>query len=149
MTDYLVDTNILLRLADRADPRHATVRTALWTLKARGDAYYATGQNFQEFWRVATRPRANNGMGLSPVAAERELRLVERVFSRLPEADETYTHWRRLVIAAGVSGIQVHDTRLVAVMLVHSVTHILTFKGSDFVRFAGTAGITIVDPADV
>jgi predicted nucleic acid-binding protein len=125
------------------------VRTALRTLKARGDVYHATGQNFQELWRVETRPRTSNGMGLSPAAAERELRLVERVFPRLPEADETYAHWRRLVIAVGVSGVQVHDTRLVAVMLAHGATHILTFNGADFARFAGPAGITVVDPAAV
>lgn len=32
--------------------------------------------------------------------------------------------WRRLVVNYGVSGVQVHDARLVATMLVHDVTHI-------------------------
>jgi len=40
-----------------------------------------------------------------------------------------YTKWRRLVVSFGVSGIQVHDARIVATMIVHGVTHILTQIG--------------------
>ena len=43
-------------------------------------------------------------------------------------------------------GRRVHDTRLVAVMKVHKVTHLLTFNTEDFKRYDG---ITIVDPKDV
>jgi hypothetical protein len=35
---HLVDANVLLRLPQRGDPLHATVRQALGTLRARGDA---------------------------------------------------------------------------------------------------------------
>jgi predicted nucleic acid-binding protein len=43
----------------------------------------------------------------------------------------------------GVSGRQVHDARLAAVMEVHGVTHILTFNTDDFRRYPG---IISVDP---
>ncbi len=48
----------------------------------------------------------------------------------------------------GVSGVQVHDARLVATMLVHGVTHILTFNTSGFTRY-NSKGIVAVDPATV
>ncbi len=36
-----------------------------------------------------------------------------------------------------VSGIQVHDARLVAVMRVHGIAHILTLNVGDFQRYPG------------
>ena len=47
-----------------------------------------------------------------------------------------------------VSGVQVHDARLVAAMIVHDVTHILTFNTQDFTRYAPD-GIIAIDPATV
>jgi hypothetical protein len=47
-----------------------------------------------------------------------------------------------------VSGVQVHDARLVAAMKLNSVTHILTFNATDFTRYA-TEGIVAVDPTTV
>jgi predicted nucleic acid-binding protein len=45
-----------------------------------------------------------------------------------------------------VLGKNAHDTRLVAAMLVHGVTHLLTFNVTDFSRFPG---LTVLDPATV
>jgi hypothetical protein len=52
------------------------------------------------------------------------------------------------VLMFRVSGVQVHDARLVAAMKIHRVSHILTFNTDDFVRYA-PEGITAVDPATV
>jgi hypothetical protein len=38
------------------------VETAVGTLGNRGDELYITTQNIAEFWNVATRPIANNGL---------------------------------------------------------------------------------------
>jgi predicted nucleic acid-binding protein len=42
--------------------------------------------------------------------------------------------------------LQVYDTRLVASMHVHGITHLLTFNVSDFARFPG---ITAAHPQDI
>jgi len=42
-----------------------------------------------------------------------------------------------------VSGIQVHDARIVAAMLVHQVQAILTFDLDDFKRYPG---IVVIHP---
>lgn len=108
----------------------------------------ATSQNYVEFWNVATRPADRNGFGLMPTEAERLLCLVERLFPGLPDSPAVYPEWRRLVVAFGVRGVQVHDARLVASMLVHGVTQILTLNTGDFARYA-PEGITAVDPNSV
>ena len=111
---YLVDTNVLLRFAGRTHPMHPTVRTAVRKLHAGGHTLRATPQNLVEFWNVATRPAVNNGLGLSLADAEWQLRLAERVFPFLADSAAVYPEWRRLVVAYGVSGVKVHDARLVA-----------------------------------
>ena len=101
-------------------------------------------QNLIELWAVCTRPVENNGFGLTPGQADRVLGRVEHSVYRLPDSDDVYAEWRRLVVAHGVSGKKTHDARLVATMSVHSVTHILTFNTDDFARYPG---ITVLDPA--
>lgn len=54
----------------------------------------------------------------------------------LPDTAAVYPHWRQLVMNLTVSGVQVHDARLVAFMLVHGVTHILTLNPGDFARYS-------------
>jgi len=145
---YLANTNVLLRFADRTHSVHPTIRAAVRKLRTSGHKVRATPQNFVEFWNVATRPIERNGFGLVPATADRLLRLVERLFPLLPDSPAIYTEWRRLVVAFGVSGIQVHDARIAAAMIVHGVTHILTFNTTDFARY-GTKGIVAVDPTTV
>ncbi|MBO3459118.1 hypothetical protein G7B40_011835 [Aetokthonos hydrillicola Thurmond2011] len=59
-----------------------------------------------------------------------------------------YQHpeWRRLIVEYRVSGVKVHDTRLVAAMCVHGVTDIITFNTNDFTRFTE---ITAYHPRDI
>ncbi|HLM81172.1 MAG TPA: hypothetical protein VK302_11125, partial [Terriglobales bacterium] len=48
----------------------------------------------------------------------------------------SYALWKTLVIDNRVSGVQVHDARLVAVMRTHNIEQIMTFNVSDFTRFS-------------
>ena len=97
---------------------------------------------------MVTRPVERNGLGLAPAAADRMIRLFERLFPVLPDVPAIYPEWRRLVLTYGVSGVQVHDARLAAAMKTHGLSHILTFDGDDFIRYA-SEGITPIDPADI
>ncbi len=141
----ILDTGILLRLVDRNDPMHGSVRAAVRALKVRGDSLSTTAQNIAEFWNVCTRPAtARGGLGLSITETSQRLRLLERIIRLIPDAAAAYPIWRGLVVSLGIQGVQVHDARLVALMQAHGVTHILTLNAADFSRFSG---ITAVDPA--
>ena len=142
---HLLDSNTLLRLAKRDDPEHALVTTAIERLIEEGAEICYTPQNVVEFWSVFTRPKEKNGFGLSVAEADREARLIETRFAFLPDNERIHSEWRRLVVAHGVSGAQVHDARLVAAMRVHAITHLLTLNKTDFLRYRD---ITAVHPEE-
>lgn len=143
---YLIDTNVLLRRARPSDPLCPTAKNAIQTLILTGETLCVTPQNFIEYWNALTRPADKNGFGLSPTQADSEIQHLEKLFRLLPDTPDIYPNWRKLVVSTGVCGVQVHDARLVAVMLTHGVTHVLTFNATDFKRFSA---VTAVDPKDV
>lgn len=146
----MVDSNLLLRGAQRTHPLFAIADTAVAVLRARGGAVYACPQNGTEFWAVATRPLSANGLGMTTAQAEAELARIETLFPMLPDTSAIYPAWRRLVVGAGVSGKQVHDACILAVAQVYGITRLLTFNTRDFTRYAALApGVQIVDPAAV
>ena len=141
--DVLADTNIILRSVQRSDPQYALVRRAITILIGDGNRVCVTSQNLIEMWAVCTRTREANGLSFSPSHANLVVASVEHSVFRLPDSDEIYPEWRRLVVTYGVSGKKTHDARLVAAMLVHGVSHVLTFNDADFARFPG---ITVLNP---
>jgi predicted nucleic acid-binding protein len=143
---WLLDTNILLRLSkrDRSDVRD--VRKALHLLYLSKAKLCYTSQNLREFWSVATRPATQNGFGLSLREADREARRIERIFRFLSDNEMVHREWRRLVKTHSVLGTQVHDANLVAAMKVHGVTYLLTSNVHDFSRYTD---ITAVHPTQV
>jgi predicted nucleic acid-binding protein len=136
----LVDTNILLRIARRSDPQHKLIDTALAKLSLAETTLHYTHQNVAELWNVMTRPAARNGFGLTATEAESEVRAIEAGMTFLAENEAVYQEWRKIVVQHAVSGVQVHDARLVAVMRVH-VSHILTLNVEDFSRYGRVAAM--------
>jgi predicted nucleic acid-binding protein len=144
----LDDTNVLLRYADRTNPQHRVVRSAVRKLKMQRHQLVISPQNCAEFWNTGTRPIVRNGFGWTVSEARLQLRLIERAFPVILDVPEIYSEWKKIVVAYGVSGVQVHDARLVAVMKAHGISHILTFNTTDFARYA-PLGIVAIDPATV
>lgn len=147
---HLIDTNVLVRLANMADASHAVAARSVLELHRRGEVLHLTSQVLIEFRNVATRPNVVNGLGLSTVDAEAQASGFEAAFPLLAETPDIYTAWKALVEALGVVGKQVHDARLVAVCHAHGVTHLLTFNAGHFARMANEGpGLVVVDPANV
>jgi len=142
----LLDTNVLLRLAQ---PHHRQYRAATGGVaRARlaGEALSVTPQNIAEFWAVATRPvGAANGLGLTAAAAAAEIATIEQMFELAADDPEIYPIWKGLVVTHRVLGAQAYDARLVAAMLAHGIDRILTFNVADFSRY----GVTVLHPAAV
>jgi len=137
---YLVDTNVLLRLSKADDPQHGLVRAAIDKLFSIGAVLCYTSQNLAEFWNVCTRPVDRNGLGLSIPETDRRTRAIENVMALLPDGEPVHRELR-LLVTYEVRGVQVHDARLAAVMLVHGVRRVLTLNQSDFTRFVGVTAV--------
>jgi predicted nucleic acid-binding protein len=147
---HLLDTNILARLANSTDAQHAVAARAVVELHRRGEVLHLTPQVLIEFRNLATRPKAQNGLGLAIVDAEAQAAGFEASFPLLGDSPAIFPAWKALVGALGIIGKQVHDARLVAVCHIHAVTHLLTFNVSDFKRMVGFGpGVVVVDPATV
>lgn len=139
----LLDTNLLARLAQHTHPLHVAARDAIAVLQRAGETLRLVPQNLYEFWVVATRPIAANGLGFTAPQADAELTRLETLFPLLPDSAAVFAEWWRLVVAHSVLGKNAHDARLVAAMRTHGVTHLLSFNVADFSRFPG---ITVLDP---
>ncbi len=121
-------------------------RRALVSLRKQGEELCIIPQNIIEFWAVATRTLADNGLGLTIDEAARETKKLKRIFKLQPDTTAIFAEWEKLVVQHQVMGKPPHDARLVAAMMAHKMTHILTFNTKDFKRFSGT---TVVDPVSV
>lgn len=147
---HLVDTSVLARLANTADPFHAVATHAVLELHRAGELLHVTAQNLIELRSLATRPKSGNGLGLTAVEAEAKASVFEGAFPLLAELPAIYPSWKAIVSTVGVIGRQVHDALLVAVCHVHAVTHLLTFNVGHFVRMSSvTPGILVVDPTSI
>jgi predicted nucleic acid-binding protein len=131
----LIDTNVLLRSAQKSHPQCRVARQAMLVLARSSEVLYLATQNFAEFWNVGTRPKSANGLGLSIEETDGYLTKMETLFEVLPDSIEVFRLWRRLVVAHEVKGANVHDTRLVASMKAYKIQRILTFNHQDFNRF--------------
>jgi predicted nucleic acid-binding protein len=146
----LLDTNLLGRLTDSADPLSEAARKAVHALLAKGERLIIVPQNLYESWAVATRrpgrpPAGQNGLGMTPEQASQWLRFFQRRFTLLPDREGLLTHWHALVRTRGIRGFKSHDARLVAAMQSYGITRLLTFDTGDFQGFE----ITLLDPASL
>jgi predicted nucleic acid-binding protein len=132
----LLDTNILTRSSEPTDKDHKTAVDAVANLKAQGNELCLVPQNFYEFWVVSTRPVAQYGRGKSPDEVAAEFAFLKPLFTILPENQMVFPEWEKLVTTYKVMGKTAHDARLVAAMIAHGVSHILTFNDSEFRRYA-------------
>lgn len=144
---YILDANMLLRLADTTHPHHDLAQNAIKALRATGAQVRTFPQTLFEFWTVATRAVAQNGLGLTVVEADNLVDYFVRLFWPIPDDPAMLNCWRRLVVRYGVVGKNGRDARYIASMQAHGLTHILTFD-SDFNRYTPES-IAVVHPGSV
>ncbi len=137
----LVDTNILIRWVDKTSSDHIVCTRVISHLK-QSMSIYVCAQNLIEFYSVATRPCDVNGLGMDVAAAQQALTDILEALPCLPEVPDMARFWREVIIQNNVSGRQVHDARLVALMHAHDFTDILTLNVNDFNRYQGINPMT-------
>ena len=96
----LIDTNVLLRLADDQSPEHSTAEIAVEYFLARNITLFISIQVLVEFWAVATRPDSVNGLGWSTATVAEKIRALRGQFPILAETPDVLDRWFELVPAA-------------------------------------------------
>lgn len=99
-----------------------------------------------EFWAVATRPMAANGLEWDMARASAEVPALQERFGFVAEQPALFERWWELCKEQRPSGKRAYDIRLLAVARASGITHILTFNVADFPT---NAGVTIVHPRDL
>jgi hypothetical protein len=119
--EYLADTNIYLRLVSKA----------VASLLQAGNTLLIASQSVYEFWAVATRPVAANGLGWSTQQTRSVVDWLTTEFELVPDSPDAYMHWLELVTTHSVSG---------------KPTHLLNSNGIDFNWYTE---INAVHPSEV
>jgi predicted nucleic acid-binding protein len=143
---YLIDTNILLRSVQPSHSMFQEANDALVKLRVDGEQLALVAQNLYEFWAVATRPVADNGLGLSVTQAALEISQFRRYFTIYGDIPSILHEWESLVTTLGVMGKNAHDARVVAAMNQHGIQNMMTYNIRDFQRYAG---ILLHTPQDI
>jgi predicted nucleic acid-binding protein len=79
---------------------------------------------------------------MSVVEAQAEIASLKKLFHFLNDTPALYEQWETLVTQHAVSGRNAHDARIVAAMVVHGITQLLTFNSDDFKRFSNIVVLT-------
>jgi predicted nucleic acid-binding protein len=145
--EFLIDSNVFCRLVRPDDPQHPIARQAIDLLLQERHSLVLTQQVEREFGAVATRPREQNGLGLTATEARDQLAAFEKIGSFRPDSPTIHENWKRLVAQHQALGKKVHDAGHVAAMQAHAISNILSFNAGDFRRYEQI--ITVHTPEQV
>jgi len=150
--EIMLDTNILGRFADRADPQYKVTESAIHLLQKQGDILTFTPQIKREFLDFAERPKGTgpgkNGLGLTSTQARALIEQFKTTITYRLDIPEVDIHFDILHKRFG-GGRTVHDLNIVASMLAHGINTILTYNERDFAVVRDTGIITLVTPNQV
>ncbi len=133
---WFVDANILVFAADPLSPWYAAATAQLRIAREDGISLIVNPQVVREFVAAATRPAP--GGPPPPIGPILEnVRRIQSGFIVLDENSATIDRLTELLGTIPTFGKQVHDANIVATMLTHGVSTLLTHNTSDFVRFDG------------
>ncbi len=141
----LLDTNILLYLANAQAPEHPAAKAAVARLLVGEERPVVAAQVLFEFWSVATRPAAANGLGWPVVRARAEVEAIRSRFRLLEEPPTVVDLWLDIVVVHNLTGKRIHDAHLLATMKANGVLRLLTCNAADF---PAVSGISILTPND-
>ena len=100
----LLDTNVLLCLANPAALQHNAASRAVMRILANGGRLTIAAQVLFEFWSVATRPVSANGLGWTVPQTRLAIDRFRTRFFVLEETPEVVDLWLDLVVSNELKG---------------------------------------------
>ncbi len=135
-----VDTNVLVYANAEKFPLHQTALRTLAGLSEAGDDPWTSRQVMREYLVTLTRPQTySKAYPLSAILGD--IRYFERNFHIAEDSLVVTARLLELVERFEVHGKQVHDANIVATMLAHGITHLLTHNVRDFERYSSVVSV--------
>ena len=141
-----IDTNVLVYASTPAAPFHAEAVAVTNSLQSGGADLWISRQVLREYLATLTRQQTYQtpplAVLLTNVAAlEAALRIAE-------DGPAVTAHLLTLLGQVSCAGKQVHDANIVATMLAHGISNLLTNNVGDFTRFSTYITVVpLVSPA--
>ncbi len=129
-----VDTNVLVYADQGISAFHYPAKGALERLERDGAELWISRQVLREYLAAVTRPSPLHPPMLAADAAVAVERFTE-AFWMAEDGPDVTAHLLDLLRRVPMGGKQIHDANLVATMLAHGITRLLTFNAADFRRF--------------
>lgn len=130
-----IDTNVMVYAHVAESPRHASALSALKQLYETEIDSCISGQVLREFLVTLTRPKVFTKPPSRQTVVERTRHLTHHFHIR-EEGHAVTVKLLELMDGFEIAGKQVHDANIVATMLVHGITQVLTHNITDFARFS-------------
>ena len=130
-----LDTNILIYASDRSSPWHPSSKDKVKKLLSEGFHLFISPQVLREYVSVASRSTGTE----KPTPWDMILKNYEdfqKYFRLLEEGQNSVNQLSQLLSKIPAAGKQVHDANIVATMLVHNVSNLLTHNTVDFSRYS-------------
>jgi len=137
------DTNIILRAYHDVFPQHKGVKATFDRLLADGSDLWISRQVIREYLVQVTHAHTFT----TPLTSEQAVQHVSNVLQTCQVVDENRSTTDALLMLLreySVSGKQVHDANIVAVMLANGIDTLLTLNTADFRRYEDR--ITLLAP---
>ena len=131
----LLDSSVLVRMADSADPNAYVAAGAVVRLRTKSEELVLARQVLYEYWAVVTRPAHQNGLGLAVADARRDIEDFKQRYTVPLDPELLLDTWLGLVAGSRVVGKTSHDARLVALMVCLKIPTVLTFNTDHFSLF--------------
>ena len=133
----MVDTNVLVYAAIEDAPFHATAASAICRCVREGADFWISRQILREFVACLTRPQL-----FAPLPSRSAVLQQAREWESRALVAEDSAHVTEILFDLldrfPVGGKQVHDANIVATMLAHGISTLLTNNPADFRRFSRT-----------
>jgi predicted nucleic acid-binding protein len=142
-----VDTNILLRATITQFPLHTQAKSLVDSYLDVGSELWISRQVIREYINQASRPQ----VFMNPMTFEQvdtQYRAMRILFKIADETEAVTTQLLALLKEYPTGGKQVHDTNIVASMLVSGIDTLLTLNISDFKRFEDKIKLITLEEAE-
>jgi DNA repair protein RadC len=119
---YILDSGVILRVFNPADPQHIVIRKAVRQLKSIGHTLVLSTQNVAEFWNASTRPATERGgyelplflnhfeeTDSSPVTPQATAEELLTSLVGKPQAENLLSRYHTLTDLAKASVDELHD----------------------------------------